>query len=303
MKSIAAIIMIFISCQLNAQLLVNAGNDRGFCATDSVGTFAPLLTGTDTLGGMPTASNGVPPYTYKWECKDSTGFVTLGTCTASYFLNDTIIANPKLIVRLPWNKSITFFVTVIDSVGNTGIDSVRILKGGIFNSFETIEKEKGIHDTILQCPNIDGDLYPPFQYAWQPFLYISDSTVRCPRFWNPTFMSYQVNITDSLGCESGFNNALSIWINDNNVGIPDIEVKKHISNFQNPINSNTVFELLNRIEDSKVEIYTITGQKIYAGKAYGKLDIGAITNSNGIYLLTLYTPSLSKPIMVKVVRE
>ena len=63
---------------------------------------------TTVLGGSPTASGGAPPYSYLW--------------TPANYLTSATIANPVAHA----NDTTMFYVTVTDSVGCTGTDSVLI---------------------------------------------------------------------------------------------------------------------------------------------------------------------------------
>jgi hypothetical protein len=49
------------------------------------------------MGGVPTAVNGIPPFTYEWAMTPvSTGMTSKPFLYASDFLNDTSIANPQI---------------------------------------------------------------------------------------------------------------------------------------------------------------------------------------------------------------
>ena len=63
---------------------------------------------TTVLGGGPTATGGAPPYTYAW--------------TPANYLTSATVANPVAHA----NDTTLFYVTVTDSVGCTGTDSVLI---------------------------------------------------------------------------------------------------------------------------------------------------------------------------------
>ncbi|MGQ9546749.1 MAG: PKD domain-containing protein, partial [Dehalococcoidia bacterium] len=80
-----------------ANPVADAGADKGVCEGSSV-----------VIGGSPTASNGTPPYTYRWSPPAG--------------LNDTEIANPA---ASPTGNT-TYTVTVTDAHGCTDSDSVKV---------------------------------------------------------------------------------------------------------------------------------------------------------------------------------
>jgi hypothetical protein len=101
-----------------APLVVNAGPDKTIFA----GSFT-------TIGGSPTASGGMPPYSYSW--------------TPTTGLNDPAIANPTASPAIATN----YMVTVTDSKGCVGSDnmtlSIRELPPG---------GGSGITPAIVACP-------------------------------------------------------------------------------------------------------------------------------------------------------
>jgi hypothetical protein len=83
-------------------LAANAGVDKSFCSSMY----------STTLGGTPTASGGVPGYTYSWS--------------PSTYLNSTTIANPTYSVIVGQCDVITYTVTVTDANGCTATDAVKV---------------------------------------------------------------------------------------------------------------------------------------------------------------------------------
>ena len=100
----------FICCSINlqGQLTASAGSDTVLCATGNI-----------VLGGNPTASGGVPPYSYSW--------------TPSIGLVHPDSANPVDNIT----ASITFDVTVTDNVGTTASASITINQGLVYASIAT----------------------------------------------------------------------------------------------------------------------------------------------------------------------
>ncbi len=79
--------LVILSVPTFGQLKVNAGNDTAVCIS---------VSGFDTLelGGNPTASGGIEPYTYVWSTSYKIGSHIYG---ASHFLDDSTSSNPKIV--------------------------------------------------------------------------------------------------------------------------------------------------------------------------------------------------------------
>src|ERR1035437_1473437 len=89
----------FISAQsTHTALIANAGNDTLVCSGDSV-----------KIGGNPSATGGIPPYTYSWQ--------------PAAMLNSSNTSNPK---AAPTSQT-SYTLTVTDSAGNSSSDSMQIL--------------------------------------------------------------------------------------------------------------------------------------------------------------------------------
>jgi len=96
-KQILLLFFIFQSFLSLSQLKVDAGNNTKICKDAET-----------TIGGSPTAFNGMPDYNYNW--------------LPQVGLSCTQCANP---VASP-NQNTTYFVTVTDEAGNTAMDSVLV---------------------------------------------------------------------------------------------------------------------------------------------------------------------------------
>ena len=80
------LIGVFLSTSIYA-LDVNAGMDREACANKVL-----------TLGGMPTAENGLAPYTYKWT---STSGFTSSEANPEYLLPPTVKGKSNSVQVVP----------------------------------------------------------------------------------------------------------------------------------------------------------------------------------------------------------
>ncbi len=190
---IIAIIFSFVNNSY-AQCLADAGPDKVVCR--NLDTLNPTY-----LGGNPTATKGIAPFTYTWEAYYSE---TIGSTTLRYvasdYLNDTTAANP-IITKNPGHSPITFHLTVKDSVGNICKDSVSIN----FSEFVATLMEyhynikKGDSILLDRGTNFFSKL-PVAHFVWRPNEGLSDSTSMT--FWAKPNVStsYYMVVTDSGGC-------------------------------------------------------------------------------------------------------
>ncbi|MFK7947132.1 MAG: T9SS type A sorting domain-containing protein [Saprospiraceae bacterium] len=212
-----------------AQLTVDAGTDTTFCVTAQ----GQVLNGI--IGGDPTVSGGTAPYTYTWEIEYYIGSYLF---TASYFLNDTTIANPMVIFDAP-EPSITFHVTVTDANGNQGTDSISISfsKFGILPVINDVFITSG--DTTPISISVGGGT-PPYTYEWFPNYKISDTTVASPLVWSESDTFYMCTIKDALGCPFTFNNIVivTVWpVSTKQALIKDLKI------YPNPTQDYLMIEL------------------------------------------------------------
>jgi hypothetical protein len=199
MKSILLICSIFLCfIHVNAQLKVDAGNDVVLC-------FSDLATSTALLGGSPTASGGVEPYTYTWSGKiwQNYGPKDSMWVYASYFLNDTTQSNPTFKRgKIPFDWPV-FNLKVEDAAGNVQYDTVKIIDGSIWilNSYippKTIKRGDSI--------KFYGDIYfyenkfLPMQYTFSPTYGLTDPTDLYGWARPDTSTTYYLQVVNSVGC-------------------------------------------------------------------------------------------------------
>lgn len=172
-------------------LYSNAGNDTIFCSIDGTKEFL--------LGGNPTATGGIPPYTFTWSCNYSANIANLTfNYTASSFLNDTTLANPQMISVVETNDSIMFYLTVTDSEGNSSSDSVLIRFCSFYmSSHMDVNIQKGDSAHIFASVSTDC---PAATYKWSPNYNISDIDSENPIVWPDSSLIYSVEISYYTGC-------------------------------------------------------------------------------------------------------
>ncbi len=171
--NLVALIMLlcFLSAITKAQILVaNAGNDQTICMGMSV-----------TLGGTPTASGGIPPYTYLWS-------------------NSSTAANP---VVNP-TASETYYLTVTDSTLNTATDTVNIT----ISAPPIISVGPNATICFGNCVTLTAS--GGYSYIWSPNSGISSSTganvVACPSMTT----TYFVLAENAQGCTGTSNVTVTV---------------------------------------------------------------------------------------------
>ncbi len=112
---------------MRSNLTVDAGMDGQIC------TGAPV-----PIGGNPTASNGHTPYTYLW----SNGAT----------LSSTTVANPSATIT----NAETYVLTVTDSIGCVGIDTLNVMPGGVSMPGVDTFTYNGALQTFVVPPCVDS---------------------------------------------------------------------------------------------------------------------------------------------------
>lgn len=177
-----------------SQVISDAGSDRVVCAG-----IHPM--DTITIGGSPAAMGGKPPYTYTWETDYiwNIGDFASQNFTASDFLNDTTIANPKIIHAI--GDTIHFRLTVTDSENNIAIDTTTVYYAyfGSHLGYAEYTIDQGDSVFLQGWQNVFGG-FPPYEYIWRPNHGLSDSTSLA--FWaKPDHsVAYYMTLKDSAGC-------------------------------------------------------------------------------------------------------
>lgn len=106
-----AITCLFITKIGVAQLIADAGPDQVYCVWFDT-TYI-------VLGGDPTASGGVEPYTYMWDVDHPWGI--------NVFINDPTLANPLMLYPPPVDQSIVqLYLTVTDANQVISTDTVEV---------------------------------------------------------------------------------------------------------------------------------------------------------------------------------
>jgi hypothetical protein len=253
MKKPILISMILLLTQINivkGQCIADAGQNVVVCS---------YWNGLDTIqiGGNPSVSGGVPPYTYKWETEWQVGSWTY---TASDFLNDTTIANPSVINS---GENLTFHLTVIDSESTICTDYVHVdfTNFGTHMGYIMYNIQQGDKIYLEGMENVFGG-FPPFEYLWKPNHGLTDSTSLS--FWAKpdSSVAYYLTLTDSSGCSA--TGAPVYYLNVMPVAIEQIENERiEINVYPNPSKEQITIKIKGNYSNEKViEFIDSKGQLI-----------------------------------------
>ena len=222
-----------------AQLIADAGNDTAFCAENS---------SIATIGGNPSAQGGLPPYTYAWSAEYE-GITRI--YTASWMLEDTTVSNP-VFKKGAIPDSVALCLTVKDANDSIVTDSVevRLSRYGSCTAECRHYIKLGESAQLWHC--VFGGI-PPYQFSWTPTASLSDSTSESPWAKPLSNTTYELIITDSIGCQTRstclvFVDPTVINSNSDNAGtiqVYPIPARNEINVVFDDIRfSNSIFEIL-----------------------------------------------------------
>ena len=291
-------------------LIVDAGPDRIICNGDSI-----------TIGGAPTASGCIPPYTYLWNNSGS--------------LNDNTIANP---IAFP-NITTTYTLTVTDNIGNINTDSVIITVNNVyfFTETDTVCGGKlwhgnyynlsGIYyDSLITINNCDS-VYKLNLFVY-PLPYINlgnDTTINISDtininaesgfnnyLWNngstdsiitvygnmgQGIYTYYVTVTDINGCSNSDTIIITITTGD---GYIELNKTIKVNIYPNPVQDKLNIEINGLIDnDLSIEFFDINGEKLLnknfnsnSDVIYETIDLS--NYANGVYFIIIKSNNLIK---------
>lgn len=156
----------FVVCEVTA-LSASAGNATNVCQGSSV-----------TIGGSPTASGGVGPYTYAWSSSPA-GF-------------SSTAANPSV---TPTGNT-TYTVTVTDNGGSTATSSVTVTLVSNPTAYA------GADATICEGQSTQLNATGGTTYAWSPATGLTNAGISNPVANPTTNTTYTVTVTDGNGCSA-----------------------------------------------------------------------------------------------------
>jgi hypothetical protein len=282
---------IFFKNILFCQFKIDAGEDLFLCDSLGVPVFSELSKNKNSysLGANPTALNGTPPYKYFWKIIDNSR-------KTSDFLDDTSKSNPSLIFvknsveTLVPNKKNSFELTVIDSKDNSNKDTVNVFYSRFLYRLAPTVLSKGEYDTILfdlkRFKTIYGG-FEPYSYYFEDNRYLKQNDTNDFKCWIPYSFQYYFKVKDFIGCNSGLGEPLDVNVLKSS--ITHINLLNIISNFHNPINDNSFYNLKSLSKVNKIEIYDISGRQICSRIINDSVfPIGKLIQNKGVYFLNIY---------------
>ncbi len=266
-------LFIFSNHNASAQCQADAGSDTVLCIGIGLASYH--------LGGNQTASGGVAPYQFTWSCSYTIGTITY---TASDFLDDTTAANPQLIDHNA--NSLTFFLSVTDSLGSTCMDTVKIRFCQYTYSLDDKQVSISQGDSAQLYPGVANGCQP-LQYQWSPNYNISDPSIPNPTVWPDTTTFYYLTVTDSAACQS-VTDTFKVYVNT--LGIAE-EKERRIKVYPNPASSFIQVEM-EEGEALEFQVYSIHGQQMPKSYQRGVLNLEAYPP--GFYLIRFSNGQMQK---------
>ncbi|MFT4754223.1 MAG: hypothetical protein ACI9GM_000769 [Salibacteraceae bacterium] len=260
MKTLVLSLFTFLSVSISAQnpLTADAGPDLVICSTVEDGIE------THFIGGQPSATGGVPPYTYSWSFSYPKSWSN-DSSYASDFFNDTTLANPTVVWMEISNKSEIppFVLMVTDANGNSAKDSVQILMSWFAGQLIEFYPHIILGDSffVFFGPDVHGGVGPA-SYLWRPNNGLTDSTLSSDFYIKPdSARSYYVTLTDSVGCtQRGNPNYIefTIWPVGIEDGVPNINIKV----YPNPASDYIQIERIDNAKEEQFTLYDILGKVV-----------------------------------------
>jgi hypothetical protein len=278
-KSIFIIFLLALHFSLQGQCVANAGNDKISCQNDPDADSVQI-------GGSPSASSGIQPYSYSWYIQPIQWFPGSFKIYASDILDDTTASNPHIIDR--WAEdTITFYLNVSDSIGNQCTDSCVAVFSNFTRSlairYFTILQGDSIY--LNHGANIDGGI-GNLSYLWRPNHGLRDSTL-VTGFWAKpdSSIKYYVTVTDDVGCSDRGDDYYYITVN--HMSINENLLNNGVKIFPNPA-SDILNISLKELNVRRLSVCNVLGQEVYHSDTFREqIDISSYPL--GIYILTLET--------------
>lgn len=257
-----------------SQLIVNAGKDTTFCVE--------LWPDSMILGSGMHIENGVPPYTFVWECNlkltDSLVF------TASDFLSDTTIQSPLIKDYITWSEWLKFTVFVTDKNNVKGQDEINVRFSLFVYSVGYFGVELDNGDSILLGNAFITGGIEPLSYQYQPLSGITNPSELVTWFKPDTSTFYYQIATDSCGCISAHSEAYDIKVKP--TGVKSAKYNEHKLNIRQ--NGDEILYNNPRFLSSRIKIYSLNGELVYSTITDNNhINLSKIPIINGIYVINI----------------
>jgi len=254
-----------------SQLVIDAGSDTTICS----------ILDTITLGGNPTAYGGTLPHTYEWTVYSG---LSGNNYPANLFLSDSTDANPAITNMDPFlNDILIVRLLVMDSIGNTGIDSIQV---GISSIGTQTLMDCGVYgiisgDSVMVhvCNHFMG--MQPYTYHWTPEEIFSDPYIENPWAKPDTSITISVELTDVIGCSNSEQYGIVVIP----LGIDPISNKDMNSSiFPNPIDELSKIVIKGNYLLLSIRIYDLQARLVVDDYVYNNsFEVGRVIKEQGVY--------------------
>ncbi len=278
-------VLTYANCSLaQTPLTANAGPDVIICSDVDTGIE------THFIGGQPSATGGIPPYTYSWSFKHKLDWEQ-DTTYASNFFNDTTLANPTVVwMDIANNPNIPeFILTVTDAYGNTDTDSVKLYMSSFY--IWLLNRGYYIHegDTLVSTisPDVEGGYADQISYLWRPNHGLIDSTGLFFTASPDTSIHYYVIATDSLGCvQQGQDDFVQVFIMPLGIedGLPNTDIKV----YPNPASDYIQIERQNVREEEQFTLIDMLGKQVLIRNLNSEnetIDVSGLAKGNYTFII------------------
>lgn len=223
-----------------AQVLVaDAGNNLSVCINDTV-----------PIGGNPSATGGIPPYTYSWQ--------------PTTYLDSPTASNPNISPAAPIN----YTLVVTDSAGSTSTDVVSV----VLVPLPTVDA--GLDQTIIGGTNTLLQGSGGVSYTWAPGTDLINQNTATPTAEPGSTTTYCVAGTDANGCVNFDCMVLNV--------IPSDTIIIYNAFTPNGDGDNEVLYIGNigRFPDNRLEVYNRNGKLVFQSSNYKNDWNGKIEGSD-----------------------
>jgi len=226
----------FSNCSFGQILSANAGNNLTICQYDTI-----------TLGGTPTATGGVAPYTFSWQ--------------PVFGLSSSTSSNPKAFPTGP--TSYTLMVT--DSIGTIATDVISISHLPLPNV------SAGPDQTIMGGSNTSLLATGGVNYFWSPASSLQNQNTATPTAEPISTTTYCVAGVDSNGCINFDCMVLTIIPSDT------VIIYNAFTPNGDGVNDELFIGNLAKFPDNKIQIFNRNGKLVFQESQYkndwtGKID-------------------------------
>lgn len=239
-------ILTVLSLHVNAQLQIDAGEDRIICVGGIINENEILY-----LGGNPTITGEKEPYTYTWSGKRKLLPSSKYVIYASDILNDTTLRNPTFEREKLLSGEFTFYLKVEDSDQLVAYDSVKIQSSSFvayLESARSVQIQKGDSVQLFGPGYIDGDFHP-LQFYISPSDGLSDSSDLYGWVKPLKTTRYSINAINRVGCVSNPAPYLDVSVSSDSKEFAPIGAKWH---YTEPYLKESNFILMESVGDTTI---------------------------------------------------